>query len=97
MCSSDLEEYRAALATAEGREAAVKRSEFRAKRSPKRALLLCYPVVEESPKASSPISITWAISFPRIEGEVRTEYYITPAELRRRVGIDDEPTEDSNE
>ena len=91
------DEYRAALATAEGREAAVKRSEFRAKRSPKRALLLCYPVVEEKPNAKSPKSITWAISFPRIEGEIRTEYYITPAELRRRVGIDDEAVEDSNE
>ena len=91
-----LEEYRAALAAAEVRGTAVKRSDFRAKRDPKRALLLCYPVVDQKPDAKSPISITWAISFPRIEGEVRTEYYITPAEIRRRVGIDDEGMEESN-
>jgi hypothetical protein len=91
-----LEEYRAALAAAEVRGTAVKRSDFRAERNPKRALLLCYPVVDQKPDANSTVSITWAISFPRIEGEVRTEYYITPAEIRRRVGIDDEGTEESN-
>jgi hypothetical protein len=92
-----LEEYRSALAAAEVRGTAVKRSDFRSKRDPKRALLLCYPVVDEKRDANSPVSITWAISFPRIEGEVRTEYYITPAEIRRRIGIDDEETEETND
>ena len=92
-----LEEYRSALAAAEVRGTAVKRSDFRSKRDPKRALLLCYPVVDEKRDANSPVSITWAISFPRIEGEVRTEYYITPAEIRRRIGIDDEETGETND
>lgn len=89
-----LEEYRSALVAAADRGTTVRRSDFRAKRDPKRALLLCYPIVDQKPDAKSPVSITWAISFPRIEGEVRTEYYITPAEIRRRVGIDDEGAEE---
>ena len=80
-----------------GFEVKLKREHLRRARNPQRALLLCYPVVSEDPGPSTPIGVTWAISFPRIEGEIRTEYYITPAELRRRVGIDDEAVEDANE
>ena len=66
------------------------RAEYRAVRRPEHGLLLCYPVVEENPTSSTAISVTWAISFPIIPGEVRTEYFITPAEVRRRAGILDE-------
>ena len=66
------------------------RAEYRAVRRPEHGLLLCYPVVEENPNSSTTISVTWAISFPMIPGEVRTEYFITPAEVRRRAGILDE-------
>jgi hypothetical protein len=92
-----LDEYHSALDAASKVGKPVKRSDFRVQRSPKRALLLCYPVVDDRPTADSPVSVTWAISFPHIPGEVRTEYYITPAELRRRVGIDDQDEEDANE
>jgi len=103
------EEYRAALESAAMREAEVsgdaltskeplvKRSDFRTNRSQQRGLLLCYPVVEASPNASTPVGITWAISFPKIEGEIRIEYYITPAELRRRIGVGDDGTEENHE
>ncbi len=79
------------------RDVPLKREHYRRARSNHKALLLCYPIVKEDPGPNTPISITWAISFPHIEGEVRTEYYVTPAELRRRVGIDDEAVEDANE
>ena len=103
------EEYQAALEAAAIRKAAVagdtltskeplvKRSDFRSKRSQQRGLLLCYPVVDSNPSESSSVGITWAISFPKIEGEVRIEYYITPAEIRRRIGIDDDGLEETHE
>ena len=84
-----VDEYQSAVERAAGAMRPLRRADLRAGRDPRRALLLCYPVVEQKPGPESTVAITWAISFPEVPGEIRTEYFVTPSEVLRKAGIEE--------
>jgi hypothetical protein len=86
---SDIE-YDKALRRAADDSRPLKRTDLRSARPFSRGLLLCYPIVDENPGTDSAVAYTWAISFPEIPGEVRTEYYVNRVDILRNLGVEDE-------